>query len=60
LAAASLTDKTVTLNGTPLRLDANDAIPAMEGSATAGGELEFEPATITFLSVPSARNQACL
>lgn len=60
LAAASLTDMTVTLNGTPLRLGANDAIPAMDGSATAGGELTFEPATITFLSVPSAKNKVCL
>lgn len=60
LAAASLTDKTVMLNGTPLQLGAHDAIPAMEGLATAGGKLAFEPATITFLSVPSAKNQACM
>ncbi|MBA1204398.1 hypothetical protein G7009_22020 [Pseudomonas capeferrum] len=59
LAAANLTDKAVSLNGTPLRLGANDALPAMEGSATAAGELAFEPGSITFLTVPSAKNQTC-
>ncbi|MBA1204816.1 hypothetical protein G7009_24170 [Pseudomonas capeferrum] len=60
LAAASLTDKTVMLNGTALQLGTDNDLPAMNGSATAGGELSFEPATITFLSVPLAKNQACM
>ncbi|HCS43035.1 MAG TPA: hypothetical protein DIW52_09450 [Pseudomonas sp.] len=59
LAAANLADKTVSLNRTPLQLGANDALPAMEGSATAAGEIAFEPASITFLAVPSAQNETC-
>lgn len=59
LAAASPTDKTVSLNGTPLQLGANDALPAMEGVAAASGELTLQPASITFLSIPTANNAAC-
>lgn len=59
LAAANLTDKTVSLNSTPLQLGANDALPAIDGSATSAGELPFEPGSITFLTVPSAKNQMC-
>ncbi|WP_297841005.1 hypothetical protein [Pseudomonas sp.] len=59
LTAASLTDKTVSLNRTPLQLGANDALPVMKGSATAAGELTFAPASITFLTVPSAKNETC-
>jgi hypothetical protein len=59
LSAASPTDKTVSLNRTPLQLGANDALPAMEGVATASGELTLQPASITFLSIPTANNAAC-
>lgn len=59
LAAANLSDKTVSLNGTPLQLGANDALPVMNGSAIAAGEVKFEPATVTFLAIPSANNQLC-
>jgi heparanase 1 len=59
LTAASLTDRIIALNRTPLRLGQDDALPTMAGQATAVGPLAFEPASITFLSIPSAENGAC-
>lgn len=59
LTAASLTDKTVMLNGIPLQLGAGDALPAMAGQAAAAGDLAFGPTSITFLALPSVQNQAC-
>ncbi len=59
LTAASLTDKTISLNRAPLRLGPNDALPMMTGTATAGGQLAFAPASITFLAIPFAKNEAC-
>jgi heparanase len=59
LTAASSTDKTISLNGTPLQLGPNDALPMMEVEATAVGELAVAPASITFLAISSAKNEAC-
>jgi heparanase 1 len=59
LTAASLTDKTISLNRTPLRLGPNDALPMMAAQATAVGKLAFAPASITFLAIPEAANAAC-
>ncbi len=59
LTAASLTDKTISLNRAPLRLGPNDALPMMVGLATAGGQLVFAPRSITFLAIPFAKNEAC-
>jgi heparanase 1 len=59
LSAASLTDKTISLNGAPLQLGPNDALPPMAVQVTAAGQLAFAPASITLLAIPSARNEAC-
>ncbi len=59
LDAASLQDTTVRLNGLPLRLGAQDDLPRIAGVWTAAGALTFAPATITFLTMPAAGNQAC-
>jgi heparanase len=59
LDAASLTDSNIRLNGTPLRLGAADALPAITGIATAPDVLTFAPASITFLAIPEAANAAC-
>ena len=59
LDAASLTDSDVRLNGTPLRLGAADALPAIAGIATAADVVTFAPASITFLAIPEAANKAC-
>jgi heparanase 1 len=59
LTAANLEDKKVSLNGAPLQLGPNDALPVMIAEATAAGDLAVAPASITFLAVPSAKNQGC-
>lgn len=59
LTAENLTDKTISLNRALLRLGSNDELPALEGSATPAGEVTFAPASITFLAIPLANNEAC-
>lgn len=59
LTAANLTDKTISLNRTSLQLGPNDALPKMASQATAVGLLAFAPASITFLAIPLAKNEAC-
>ena len=59
LDAASLQDTTLRLNGLPLRLGSQDDLPHIAGVWTAAGDLTFAPATITFLTMPAAGNQAC-
>jgi len=54
-----LQSRTVQLNGTELALGANDALPALTGAATPAGEVSLAPATITFLALPEAGNDAC-
>ncbi|MNY43832.1 hypothetical protein D3C86_1788150 [compost metagenome] len=59
LSASSLDARTVMLNGKPLQLGAGDALPKLEGVATAKGKVTFAPTSITFLTVPQANNPAC-
>jgi len=59
LDAVSLQDTTVRLNGLPLRLGPQDDLPRIAGVPTDAGALTFAPATITFLTMPAAGNQAC-
>jgi len=59
LSAEPLENHEVKLNGKPLKLGDNDSIPPTEGAATAAGPIEFAPATITFLALAQAGNDAC-
>jgi hypothetical protein len=59
LNANQLDSKTVRLNGRSLALGANDALPNPAGVPTAAGNVTLAPATITFLTVPTANNPAC-
>jgi len=59
LTAENLTDKTISMNRRPLRLGPEDALPMMAGQATAAGQLAFAPASITFLGIQLAQNEAC-
>lgn len=47
------------LNGSRLSLGSDDALPPIEGQPTLPGNLEFAPASITFLAIPQARNPSC-
>ena len=59
LDAANLQDATVRLNGSALGLSGLDDLPRVTGAPTAAGALSFAPATINFLAVPTAANNAC-
>ena len=47
------------LNGSALALGADDAPPALTAVVTDAGLVTFAPATISFLAVPAAANDAC-
>lgn len=48
-----------TLNGNVLELCPDDALPALTSTLTSGGDVLFEPASITFLAVSNTSNDAC-
>jgi heparanase len=59
LDAASLLDDRVRLNGSMLALGAGDELPPVAGAPTISDSLTFAQATITFLTIPGAGNNAC-
>jgi heparanase 1 len=59
LDAARLLDGDVRLNGRTLALAAGDELPAIAGAPTTAATVVFQQATITFLAIPDAGNNAC-
>jgi hypothetical protein len=59
LDASDLSNTEVRLNGKALKLSANDRLPPVEGVPAAAGAGTFKPATISFLAMPAAGNNAC-
>jgi hypothetical protein len=59
LDVTNLLDAHVRLNGHPLALSTADELPTIAGDPAALGALTFAPATITFLAIPDAHNDAC-
>ena len=59
LTSNDLQSKTVQLNGKELALGGNDELPSLTGVSTASGNVVFAPASITFLALPEAGNDAC-
>jgi heparanase len=59
LDAAHLLDEGVRLNGHPLALSAAGELPTIAGIPAAADTATFAPATITFLAIAEARNEAC-
>lgn len=59
LDAATLQDAVVRLNGHSLALEANDELPRIDSVTVQAGVVKFAPATITFLTIPTAGNEAC-
>jgi heparanase 1 len=49
----------VDLNGTELKLGADDTLPDLVGTPVSAGPLTLAPATITFVAVPGAGNNSC-
>lgn len=59
LTAQDLLKSDVQLNGSELKLGADDALPPLTGLQAPSGDLTFEPASITFLAIPGANNASC-
>ena len=59
LTATNLLDEDVKLNDTILRLAEDDALPAMRGRDEPAGRVNFPAASITFLAMSEAANEAC-
>ena len=59
LTAQNLEDSTVDLNGKALTVGPDDSIPAFDGTPAAAGKILLPPASITFLAMRQARNNAC-
>jgi hypothetical protein len=59
LQATDVQDNTVQLNGIPLRLTPDGDLPGVAGAQTAAGALTIAPATISFLTMREAANEAC-
>jgi len=52
LSAEDLQSRTIKLNGAPLKLEADGALPPLRGESMPPGALRLPPATITFLAIP--------
>ena len=59
LTAPSLTSTATALNGTALEASPDGSLPAMRGQLVKAGTLQLPPASVTFLTLPSAQNAAC-
>ena len=59
LDAADLLDQRVRLNGNTLALGTSDELPPITGVPATADRMTFEPATIAFLVLPEAANNAC-
>ncbi len=59
LTAQNLEEPVVQLNGSELRLTANDELPQLAGSEIEAGRITFAPVSITFLAIPAAGNGSC-
>jgi hypothetical protein len=59
LDAVDLNDADVRLNGSTLTLNASGGLANLEGAPVPAGVATFDPATITFLAIPTANNSAC-
>jgi heparanase 1 len=59
LAAKTLQDASVQLNGRDLKLGVNDEMPELRGSSIQAGTITLAPATITFVAVRDAGNGSC-
>lgn len=59
LTADHLQAARVRLNGQELGLEDNDDMPTLRGRQIASGQVDFAPASITFLAIEQAENPSC-
>ena len=59
LTSALLFSSTAMLNGTELKVGVDGSLPEMKAVDVKKGEVKLRPLSITFLTMPSARNRTC-
>lgn len=59
LTAPDLLGSTVQLNGAELHAAADGTLPSLTGKPQPAGAIELAPVSITFLAIPTAKNQTC-
>jgi heparanase len=59
LTAEKLEDRTVELNGKPLRLTSSGDLPQFRGVPVKAGRIGFAPTSITYLTIRKAGNANC-
>jgi heparanase len=59
LTAKDLMDNLVELNGSELKLTADDDVPTIAGVRTPSGVRALPPTSISFFAIPQAKNAAC-
>jgi heparanase 1 len=59
LTARTLEAASVQLNGNDIKLGAGDSLPRITGVPAPSGRLSLDPASITFLAIPAAKNASC-
>lgn len=59
LTSPELTSKTMQLNGETLTASADGSLPTLKGHPVKAGTLRFAPASITFLTMRTAKNASC-
>lgn len=60
LTAPELTSESVLLNGVALHAEEDGTVPEIKGEEVKAGTLQLAPASITFLTIPSAGNGNCM
>ena len=60
LMASRLTSLNVLLNGTELRAAPDGSLPRIQGQHISTRTLHLEPLSITFLTIPAAKNEICM
>jgi heparanase 1 len=59
LTADALDSTSVSLNGTALHAASDGSLPPISGQPVNAGTISLDPQSITFLTVPAARNKSC-
>ena len=59
LTGDALDSTTVSLNGSPLQAAPDGSLPPISGQPVTAGTVTLDPQSITFLTIPSAKNKSC-
>lgn len=59
LSSPELTSKQTMLNGTELTAGEDGSLPTMAGAKVAAGKVGFAPLTVSFVTLPGAKNAVC-